>query len=240
MSSLRGLLKLEDKLEAEKRRLAHLGGPSLGHLLPLIVVATVALHVVVLLLPTFATPAGVSVPSTPPDFPMVWRPAPPVAEEGSAPVAEPGGRPAGTPAPLVAREMQVTFEPVAEPAPPIAIAVNPEVDPLIPPPDAVPPSVEPSSPQAGQAAAGLTLVKRARPVYPPAARALRVDARVTVQLVVAVDGTIADATVIGSTRTGLGFETAAIDAVKQWRYERHDGGTAPRTIVVAIDFKGAR
>jgi len=239
VSSLRGLLKLEDKLEAEGRRLAHLGGPAIGHLLPLVVVGTLALHVLVLLLPTFATPAALPASSTPPDFPMVWRPGPPVAEDETASPATAGERPRSTPA-VPAREPSATFEPVPEPTPPIAITVSPEVDTLIPPPDTVPPPVEPAPPQGGQPAGGLTLVKRVPPIYPPGARAMKIEARVSVQLVVAADGTVADATVIGSTRTGLGFEAAAIDAVKQWRYDRRDGSSVPRTLVVAVDFKGTR
>ena len=239
MSSLRSLLKLEDKLEAEGRRLAHLGGPAIGHLLPLVVVGTLALHVLVLLLPTFATPAVLPASSTPQDFPMVWRPGPPVAEDGTASPATGGERPGPAPAAPV-RAPSETFEPVPEPTPPIAITVSPEVDSLIPPPDNVPASVEPAGPQGGQPAAGLTLVRRVPPIYPPGARAMKIEARVTVQLVVAADGTVADASVIGSTRTGLGFEAAAIDAVKRWRYERRDGSSVPRTLVVAVDFKGTR
>jgi len=62
---------------------------------------------------------------------------------------------------------------------------------------------------------------------------------VTVQLVVAADGSVADASVLGSTRSGMGFEAAAIDAVKGWRYQPRDPVAGPRVVVVAIDFKAA-
>jgi TonB family protein len=237
VSSLRGLLKLEDKLAAEERRLEHLGGPSLGHLLPLIVVGAVALHVVILLLPAFKSRASLPAASSAQDFPMVWRPTP-VPEDAPSPAGpdeprtEPRAQAKATP------DAPPAFEPVPEPSPDFAAIVNPDVDPLIPPPDALPPSVEPASPTAA-APHGTRMIplKRVTPTYPNAARPFRAEARVTLQLTVAPDGSVADAVVLGSSRTGLGFEEAAVEAAKRWQYDRRDPAGGSRAVVVTVDFK---
>jgi len=57
------------------------------------------------------------------------------------------------------------------------------------------------------------------PKYPEEARADGLTAIVTLQVTVSRDGTIDEIAVIGCSRPGKGFEQAAIDAVRQWRYE---------------------
>lgn len=243
MTSLRGLLKLEDKLAAEERRLETLGGPSNAHLLPLIVVAVVAAHVLLLLLPTLRAPGRLPASSPQQDYPMVWRPGLASSPDPEPPLSEPGPEPAEPLAGVA--DLHAASRPWVEPVPETSRAltgamVRAEVEALIPPPDAPPPSFEPGAtlPVAPSRSARLTLIRRVQPEYPAGARSLRVDARVTVQLVVSADGSVADASVLGSTRIGLGFEAAALEAVQQWRYEPRDSGAAPRAIVVTIDFKG--
>jgi protein TonB len=64
---------------------------------------------------------------------------------------------------------------------------------------------------------GLALLKRVEPVYPPAMQGARIEGQVVLDAVIHRDGTVGDVTVLKST-TPL-FERAAIDAVKQWRYQ---------------------
>lgn len=244
MSSLRGLLRLEDKVAGEGRRLERLGGPPLSHLLPILVIGAIALHAALLALPLIKT--GADLPISPEqDFPLVWRGTAPIATvtmSGAAPAPSrgaagiaPGGttRSAAAPRPFIA-------EPVPEPSPELpATAIPSDLETVIPPPDSPPPTLEPSvaTPAAAGAAASPVLVHRVRPVYPAAARALRAEARVTVRLTVAEDGSVSDAAVLGTTRPGLGFESAALEAVKLWKYEAVAAPAPPRTVIVTVEFR---
>jgi protein TonB len=62
-----------------------------------------------------------------------------------------------------------------------------------------------------------------KPPYPDAARREGIEATVTVEIVVEVDGTVLDAHVVR--RAGFGFDEAALAAVRQFRFTpaRHDG-----------------
>ena len=57
------------------------------------------------------------------------------------------------------------------------------------------------------------------PVYPPAAFAARFSGAVMVEATVLEDGTVSEVKVLKCTRPKVGFEQAAIDAVKKWRFE---------------------
>lgn len=244
MTTLRSLLRLEDKVAAEGRRLAHIGGPALGHVFPGLIVGVIVLHGALLFLPALKTRASLPAASPPQDFPLVWR----MASPAPRPVPDSGGAVAGSPvvsrtAPAAARARirPKGMEPVPEPSPELPSASNAvDVDAVIPPPDAPPPSFEPGVPAPSSAIASATspaLLQRVSPVYPVLARALRAEARVTLELTLAAEGRVDDATVLGCSRPGLGFETAALDAVLRWRYEPQAPGAGPRTVIVAVDFK---
>lgn len=244
MTALRSLLRLEDKVAAEGRRLQQIGGPSLGHLLPAIIVAVLVLHGAVLFLPAIRTRASLPAASVPQDFPLVWRmaaPSPPVVSVPEAPRPTPAGGPARPPSAARATARAPQFEPVPEPAPELGgIAMIPDFDAVIPPPDAPPPSIEPGPPSSSAAATPApapALVHRVPPVYPVLARSLRAESRVTVRLVLAADGGVAEASVLGCTRPGLGFEAAALEAVKRWRYEPQPARSGPRAVIVTVVFK---
>ena len=51
------------------------------------------------------------------------------------------------------------------------------------------------------------------------ARVARVEGRVIVQAVILMDGSVGDVEVLSSQPSDMGFEQAAIDAVRQWRFE---------------------
>ena len=57
------------------------------------------------------------------------------------------------------------------------------------------------------------------PDYPPAALAARMEGVVVVELVVLKDGTVGEGKVLKCSHPNVGFEEAAIDATKQWRFE---------------------
>jgi TonB family protein len=61
-------------------------------------------------------------------------------------------------------------------------------------------------------------LRQVYPTYPELARVARVDGSVTVISTISTDGTVGDLKVLYTIRPNLGFEEAAIDAVKQWRF----------------------
>lgn len=56
------------------------------------------------------------------------------------------------------------------------------------------------------------------PKYPEGARRRRITGSVVVRYVIRVDGSVDDATVLSCTYRGMGFESAALNAVRSWRY----------------------
>jgi TonB family protein len=60
---------------------------------------------------------------------------------------------------------------------------------------------------------------------------------VTVRLTVLPDGSVGDAEVEDCTRKGVGFEAAALNAVKRWRYEAAPLQSHARTVMVTIHFR---
>jgi TonB family protein len=102
----------------------------------------------------------------------------------------------------------------------------------------------PSGPIAVAGVEGVTFPERlaehyVRPVYPRAARRAKVGGTVYLDVIVRDDGTVGEITVVDSTRTGIGFEEAAIAAVKRWRYRPAMRGRQPvdASVLVRIDFQ---
>jgi protein TonB len=246
MSGLHRLLRLEDKVAAEARRLENIGGPSMRWVAPAVLFAAVALHGVILLLPAVRTRAMPTAASPQPDFPLVWRRAParippkpePVVRAGAAaPAAQPPA-PSGPTVPAAARALMT--EPVPEPAPELVLTtMSADAEAIIPYPDDWPPSLEvgPPSGAAAPTDAPPNLVEQVHPVYPVAARSLNAEGRVTLRLTVQPDGRVGRALVEECSRTGLGFEAAALAAVKRWRYEPAPLESGSRTVTVTIHFQ---
>ena len=258
MKGLRPLLRLDDKVAAEGRRLENLGaGVSRWGGLTLLVVAAM-LHGAMMMLPAVHVNATLPASSPAPDFPRVWRftppPAPPAPKPAPAaatvpaPAAAPASdvavapaRPAPPPPRPVVRRAVLT-EPVPEPAPELTMRmITSEVEENIPYPDATPPPLEPGSPYAAGAERqddrGPQAIAQYRPVYPVAARTVGAEGQVKLRVSVLPDGRVDRASVLDCSRPGVGFEAAAADAVKRWRYAPAPQATAPRIAIVTIQFK---
>jgi len=114
-----------------------------------------------------------------------------------------------------------------------------------------------SHPQAGQVAGapappaarspGLGAPRRipgtgTHPRFPDEARRLSATGAVILRLTVQEDGSVWDAAVVHCNEPGVGFEQAALDAVRQWGYEPavHHGTAVPFEIDVTVEFRLAR
>ena len=60
---------------------------------------------------------------------------------------------------------------------------------------------------------------KVRPEYPELARLARLEGAVVLRVVVHADGTVGDVRLEHCNRPGVGFEKAAIAAVRLWRFE---------------------
>jgi protein TonB len=78
-----------------------------------------------------------------------------------------------------------------------------------------------------------------QPEYPELARVARLEGNVILQAIIHADGTVGDLEVLRVNRPNMGFETAAIEAVKQWRYQpaTQNGKPVEVYFTVFIDFK---
>lgn len=85
------------------------------------------------------------------------------------------------------------------------------------------------------------LLKESRvdPVYPEKALAEEIEGSVVLDLVIRKDGTVAEVTVLRCKPTGWGLEQAAVEAVRQWRYEpaRFRGEPVEVQLTVYVEFK---
>ena len=77
---------------------------------------------------------------------------------------------------------------------------------------------------------------RAAPEYPPAALAAGFEGSVTVAAVINEDGSVGAVEVVDSTNSKLGFEEAALDAFRQWRFAPAIQDGAPVFSVWAYSF----
>lgn len=151
------------------------------------------------------------------------------------------GDPVRVDAPLE-QAMKVQFlEPLPPaPPPPTPETPKPEVKKIArpdPTPDEPEPEVEPEpqpAPEESPATAapaqtgpirvsagqGPGLIKKVEPIYPPMARAARLEGKVVLDAVIRADGTVSDVTVIESASPM--FDQSAIFALKQWRFTPGD------------------
>jgi TonB family protein len=79
---------------------------------------------------------------------------------------------------------------------------------------------------------------RVSPVFPPAAAAARIEATVVLAVAVQADGSVGDVEVLDVTRPNVGFERAAIDAIRQWRFDpaTRNGEPVPSALAYSMTF----
>jgi TonB family protein len=247
MSALRPLLRLDNKLAAETRRISALGGSRSRLLGTVALLGAAALHGALLALPlaSHAVPEALLTPR--PDLPSVWRWGPPLgtdpADANPAPAAA-SPAPNRSPRSVVedAGRSEGDYEPVPEPPPEMASTAFPaDVEALIPAPAPIPRSSDDDGPRAverPETFVDLSPAFRVNPAYPIAARSLRATGSVALTVTLAADGSVSDARVDACTRPGLGFEDAAVAAVRQWRYPAAVDATPLRRVIVRIEFAG--
>ena len=75
--------------------------------------------------------------------------------------------------------------------------------------------------------------------YPELARVARIEAKVILQATVSREGSISDIEILACKRPNMGFEEAALMAVRQWRYLPAMKGDEPQEVIftVRIDFE---
>ena len=131
-------------------------------------------------------------------------------------------------------------EPIREPEPEIEdIPIPPDVEILIGDPEPPPPT--------GPLLAGVGDVTnpklipetKVQPEYPELARVARLEGNVILQAIINADGSVGDLEVLRCNRPSMGFEEAAMSAVKEWRYEpaTQNGRPVEVYFTVFVEFK---
>jgi protein TonB len=100
----------------------------------------------------------------------------------------------------------------------------------------VPPPPPPARPLRATALNMPRKIRDVAPEYPAMALAARVEGVVIIEAVIAVDGSVRDARVLRSQPL---LDRAAVDAVRQWRYEptRLNGVPVPVIVTVTVQFR---
>jgi TonB family protein len=90
--------------------------------------------------------------------------------------------------------------------------------------------------QVSQGVSGGRLLRRVPPTYPTRAKVLRLEGKVVLNVLVMEDGSLHDLKVV---QGDAGLAQAALDAVKQWRYQPFllDGKPVKRETTITVDFK---
>jgi len=218
-------------------------GPRRDDRAPLLFAAGAAalLHFLAILipLPDKPVPALSPPPVEPPHhFRTILRPPdPPEQLEPQPPVEQAEPEPPRIPIPFPDPPEQlplIEFEPVVvEPVGLDEIDFDQPLGRIVPPP-VVPAVFEPGE-------SGLVLpigIYRPQPEFPEVARRMRLPGRVVLRAVVDSGGNVTDIEVIFATDPDLGYSEAAIEAVRQWRYQPGDlrGRTVAVRLTVVVDF----
>jgi len=233
MTALRPLLRLEDKVRSETRRLARLGEPPPRRTIAIAWTIALAAHAVALGLPVLRAGSEAPGRSVPPLLPTVWRLGAPRPSEPVVVRAPVRRRAAAT----VAAVPAFDAEPVPEPVPVLSMSGLPsEIETLIPDPDLSARGFEPALTPRSVVTAVPKLMRRVAPTYPAAARALAASGSVTLEVWIREDGSVEFARVVSCTRPNVGFEQSALLAVREWTYDPAPVGTGPRTATVRTDF----
>ena len=119
---------------------------------------------------------------------------------------------------VVLLSVVVTFSPAA--------ATEPET------PPAAPATAESTEPE--QVSPQVILETQKPPKYPPAAFAARYTGTVALEVQVLTDGKVGEVKVLHCTRPKMGFEEAAVAAVKKWRFEPGRIGDDPAEVTLRL------
>lgn len=254
MSPVPAPLPLADAMAAEDRLLASLRHREDRPRLALAAAAAIAAHALLLATPIPRVVRVFPRPPAPAEATSIlrWLPSPspspglpePLADvEETEPLPAPGstvGEERGTETTRSFPIPRWALEPVREPPPPVALRVLP--------PDAVtvlvPPQEDPGTvamePRPLEVVRPIVIPEsRVEPEFPPAAVAVRARGMVIVEVSVRADGTVADVRAVESTRTGVGFEAAAVEAVRRWRFRpgRLGDEAVAATTLVRVEFR---
>lgn len=242
MSARRPLLRFEDKLAGEKRFLERLADPDDPRFLRNAVLGAIVIHAGLLLLPAPPAPVGEGGEFAPVNGTAVWRALPaPGGEATAVPVSRraPGGFRLET-IPAGFALVPLPHDPVPEPAPDLApnvLARDPEL--LLgrpePPPSASGPVSAADVPEDTEAVAEL----RVRAEYPEPALSMRAEGTVVLAVEIRADGSVGSIRVTQCSVRNVGFERAAMRAVRQWRYRpaTRGGVAVPSRTEVFLEFR---
>ena len=86
------------------------------------------------------------------------------------------------------------------------------------------------------------LIHKNLPVFPGWAMERGIQGKVTLEAVIRKDGTVGDIVVVHSEPAGLGFEAAAVQAIRSWRYEpgTKDGEPVDISFMIVVESTGGR
>jgi protein TonB len=167
---------------------------------------------------------------------QTWRPPPPPKKE--------------PPKPLEQKKLKTKKIPIPDPTPdepePI-IEPDPEPEPEPLPPDMIALIGTPGPPPIGntgpliagvQGVSNPVLLDKIQPIYPELARKAGIQGKVFLQAIVTEDGSVQNVSVLSCNAPDLGFEDAAIEAVKKWRYKPAEQKGQPVDVFfnVAVEF----
>ena len=164
-----------------------------------------------------------------PPRPPVDKPKTKPVRHRATPVPIPDPTP-DEPEPIVVEE-EIVYEQPLEKGPETDFVV---AEPTGPPP----PKAEPAGPvRAGIEVESPELMHRTAPLYPELARRAHMECTVILEATIAVDGSVADATVLRG--CGMGFDEAALEAVSQWKFRPsfYRGKAVPVTLTTTVIFR---
>jgi protein TonB len=131
-------------------------------------------------------------------------------------------------------------EPVREPEPePEPIPIPPDVQVIIGAPE--PPPLQDAPVRAGFGGVTYPVLiesTKVQPVYPELARKAKVEGTVILEAIVTREGHVGALKVLRAPQANLGFEEAAMSAVRQWRYQPgvQDGKPMDVYFTIVVDF----
>jgi protein TonB len=241
MSAEGSKLRLDEKLRAEDLLYANIFHEGDNKVLRLAALAAVAFHLVVILL-RFPDLSQAMVAEEKPEKVIVVRhyvPPPPKVERREIVQRKQITKKVPMPDPTPDEP-----EPIREPEPEIVedipIEIPPDAEILIGEPEAPPAPSGPLLAGVGDVTNPKIIEEtKVQPEYPDLARVARVEGSVILQAIIHADGSVGDLQVLRCNRPGMGFEEAAVEAVRKWRYEpaTQNGRPVEVYFTVFVEFK---